>query len=166
MLYGRAAGSSYIGDHFDGTAHRGDDQCDLDSRYPMRRILILIPVPLTGTGRLAGVLRPFPGVAARNRGSAPSRVSYRSKFFHGSHDDWCRRLSFRTAWTQSRSHANPESSASAPTFCVPPLGPAGKAMCNANPPKRLGVTNKRPSCDWIIDRQIASPIPIPLGFVV
>lgn len=92
MLYGRAAGSSYIGDHFDGTAHRGDDQCDLDSRYPMRRILILIPAPLTGTGRLAGVLRPFPGVAARNRGSAPSRVSYRSKFFHGSHDDWCRRL--------------------------------------------------------------------------
>jgi hypothetical protein len=32
MPYDRAAGSSHIGDYFDGTAHRGDHQDDLDSR--------------------------------------------------------------------------------------------------------------------------------------
>src|ERR1700674_3827793 len=32
MPYDRAAGSSHIGGHFDGTAHRGDHQCNLDSR--------------------------------------------------------------------------------------------------------------------------------------
>jgi hypothetical protein len=57
-------------------------------------------------------------------------------------------------------------SASAPTFCASQVAPAGNAMCNANPHERPGVANKRPPWASTIDRQIASPIPIPSDFVV